>query len=445
VKLHLSGHSEEGLKLLQRAAELDPNFSLNHSRLAAVALFLGKNELGISAYTRAYQLRDRLTVRARFVTENNYFTYVVGDFEAQYASTLHWVELFPRDVTAHAALRALFLYLGEPDRAADEAEEIARLRPNAYYFGAAIQSERFAGRFAEAKARLAEADTLKFDNLLIRRERLIVALITQDQPRADAILKDEEKGKNRDDFLFEHSLLETQRGRLQSADRIRQDRLGQVAKPANADWWLVLSGLENAEVGNEALARKYEDAAAQADLDRGDKVALALALARSGRTSEAAMIADQVSADRPHDTLVQKYYIPTIRASIKLYERDPSEAIALLRDTEKYDLAFTPSFNYIYPAYIRGLAYLGLGDGKAAATQFQKQIDHPGFGIRHVIGPLAWLQLARAQRMMGDEADARTSYQTFLGLWKDADADLPLRQNAQAELAALQENYKVAQ
>src|SRR6202789_2844335 len=160
-------------------------------------------------------------------------------------------------------------------------------------------------------------------------------------------------------------------------------------------------------------------------------------LARSGRTAEAGTIADQVSAERPEDTLVQHYFVPTIRAAIKLRQHDPATAIDLLRGTAKYDLAFT-GFDYLYPAYIRGLAYLDLGDGPSAAAQFQKLIDNPGFSVRHVTGPLAWLQLGRAQQMMGDEAAARKSYEEFLGLWKDADPDLPIYRQAKSEYAQIQ-------
>jgi tetratricopeptide (TPR) repeat protein len=91
----------------------------------------------------------------------------------------------------------------------------------------------------------------------------------------------------------------------------------------------------------------------------------------------------------------------------------------------------------VYPAYIRGLAYLGLGDGQSAAAQFQKLIDNPGFSVRHVIGPLARLQLGRAQKMMGDNASARKSYEEFLSIWKDADPDLPIYRQAKAEYAQL--------
>ncbi len=184
-------------------------------------------------------------------------------------------------------------------------------------------------------------------------------------------------------------------------------------------------------------ARRYESEAARSKLDRNNKVALALALARSGQTEEASQFADQISAERPEDTLVQYYFIPTIRAAIKLRQHDPAAAIDLLGGTAKYDLAFTGSFDYGYPAYIRGLAYLELGDSRSAAAQFQKLIDNPGFNVRHVTGPLAWLQLSRAQRMMGDEVAARQSYGTFLDLWKDADPDIPIYEQAKAEYAKL--------
>jgi hypothetical protein len=347
------------------------------------------------------------------------------------------LEIFPRDPFAHANLREAFVHLGRPDRAADEAAEVARLRPSSYYFGSAIQSIRYASRFNEAKSWLAKADALKFDTLLLRRERLIVAFATGDRDTVDKILKKEEQGSAREDFLHEHSLIEIQQGRFHSAERLRLQVLGPNSKAGNADWWTIVSALEDAEVGRDVQATRYENKVAESVLDRNGQLALALALARSGQIEEAGKLADQISAERPEDTLVQHYFIPTIRAAIKLRQHDPAVAIDLLRATAKYDLAFTGGFNYVYPAYIRGLAFVGLGDGQSAAAQFQKLIDNPGFTVRHVIGPLARLQLGRAQKMMGDEAAARKSYETFLDLWKNADPDIPIYQQAKAEYAKL--------
>jgi tetratricopeptide (TPR) repeat protein len=164
---------------------------------------------------------------------------------------------------------------------------------------------------------------------------------------------------------------------------------------------------------------------------------LALSLARSGRTEEAERLADEVSWEAPLDTIVQKYLVPTVRAAIKLQLHDPNAAIDLLRETVPYDLAFTQSFDYLYPAYMRGLAYLESGDGRSAAIEFQKLIDNPGLCWGYITGPLARLQLGRAQRLTGDNAAARESYEEFLTIWKDADRNLPIYLQAKAEYAQL--------
>jgi DNA-binding winged helix-turn-helix (wHTH) protein len=437
LKLSLAGNAEGALKIYQRAVEMDPNFAIAYGRMGATYLFLGNTALSEAAYTRAYQLRDRLTEKGRLGDEINYYSNVLGDWEKEYSSVLRFLEIFPRDVFAHVNLREAFVHLGQPGHAADEAAEVARLRPSAYYFGSAIQSIRFASRFNEAKSWLAKADALKFDNSLIRRERLIVAFATSDRDNVEKILKAEEQGKYREDFRYEHSLIEIQQGRFHSAERLRLQASRPTWEASNAEWSVILSALEDAEVGKDAQAGRYESEAAGSPLDRNGKIAFALTLARSGRTAEAGRLADQMSVERPDDTLVQHYFIPTIRAAIKLREHDPAEAIDLLSGTAKYDLAFTGSV-YLYPVYIRGLAYLDLGDGASAAAQFQKMIDNPGFAVRHVTGPLAWLQLGRAQKMLGDEGAARKSYETFLNLWKDADPDIPIYQDAKAEYAKLQ-------
>ena len=194
--------------------------------MGAAYLFLGNTELSEASYTRAYQLRDRLTEKDRLGAEITYYSNVIGDWEKEYSSVLRFLEIFPRDVFAHANLREAFVHLGQPDRAADEAAEVARLRPSSYYFGSAIQSIRFASRFNEAKSWLAKADALKFDNSLIRRERLIVAFATGDRDNVEKILKEEEQGNYREDFLHEHSLIEIQQGRFHSAERLRLQASG---------------------------------------------------------------------------------------------------------------------------------------------------------------------------------------------------------------------------
>jgi len=170
------------------------------------------------------------------------------------------------------------------------------------------------------------------------------------------------------------------------------------------------------------------------------RLVLALAYARMGDIREAQEMADILNQEAPLDTLVQNYDLPTIRAAMELYKGDPGGAVELLRSSEKYDLAYPNGFNSLYPVYIRGLALLQLGEGRDAAAEFQKMLDHPGIVQDEVTGALSHLQLARAEKMMGNAVAARKSYEDFLSLWKDADSNIPIYQKAKAEYALLRKN-----
>jgi tetratricopeptide (TPR) repeat protein len=195
--------------------------------------------------------------------------------------------------------------------------------------------------------------------------------------------------------------------------------------------------LREAEVGNSTRAQQAALKAVNKIQDRDTRLLLALVFARAGDSEQAQKLSDALSQDFPLDTVVQNYSLATIRAAMKLSENDPAAAVEILRPAVKYDLADPDSFNSLYPVYIRGLAYLRIGEGRLAAVEFQKLLDHPGIVGREVIGPLAHLQLARAQKMMGDQGAAHKSYEDFLTLWKDADSDIPIYQQAKAEYAKL--------
>ena len=161
-------------------------------------------------------------------------------------------------------------------------------------------------------------------------------------------------------------------------------------------------------------------------------------LARVGETEKSEALADALSRDYPLDTLAQNYSLPIIRAAIKLQKNDPQGAIESLRPTVKYELSIPDTVNSVYPAYLRGLAYLQMGNGALAVPEFQKVLDHPGVVGRFVTGALAQLQLARAQAMGGDKASAKKSYEEFLDLWKGADLDLPIYRRAKIEYSKLE-------
>jgi len=138
------------------------------------------------------------------------------------------------------------------------------------------------------------------------------------------------------------------------------------------------------------------------------------------------------------DTLVQDYWLPAIRAAVALQHKDPTRAIELLKSASSIELGQPVQVNvFLCPVYLRGEAYLMLHDGNAAAAEFQKFLDHPGVVVNFPWGSLARLDLARAYALSGDTTKAKADYQDFLTLWKDADPDVPIYQQAKAEYAIL--------
>ena len=193
-----------------------------------------------------------------------------------------------------------------------------------------------------------------------------------------------------------------------------------------------------AELGIPEKSRRSVTESQKLSKDTSTQLFAALASARNGELTQAQKLADDLDRQFPQHFLIQNFSLPTIRAAVKLNQNDPAAAVRLLEPVTRYDLAFLDhGFDDVYPAYLRGLAYLRLKNGRLAAPEFQKVLDHRAIGQGAIIGALARLQLARAQAMMGDRFAARKTYEDFLTSWKDADPDIPLYKDAKAEYARL--------
>src|SRR5215469_360492 len=166
----------------------------------------------------------------------------------------------------------------------------------------------------------------------------------------------------------------------------------------------------------------------------------ALALARAGDVAEAKRLAEGLNRDFPRDTFVWGYWLSAIRAAIELNVKNGPKAVELLRTAAPYELGQCEPFQVgmMYPVYVRGQAYLLAGQGEEAAAEFRRIIDHRGIVLNFPLGVLAHVGLGRAYVLQGDSAHARSTYQEFITLWKDADPDIPILKQAKAEYSKLQ-------
>jgi hypothetical protein len=241
------------------------------------------------------------------------------------------------------------------------------------------------------------------------------------------------------------SLLAAYEGRLQQS---RQASMQAVTLARQAHLLERAALFEGAAAMREALYgypdESFRHAAAAGQLVQGRDVdfprAFALALLRN--SSAALSLVTQLEKEYPEDTFVRFTYSPAVHALLSINQGRPSKAIELLTVSKVYELGQTgvslyAHYGALYPTYVRGLAYQQLHKNHEAAAEFQRMLDHPGVLLADPIGPAARLQLARALRDAGETARARAVYRDLLALWRDADPDIPLVQQAKAEFARL--------
>jgi tetratricopeptide (TPR) repeat protein len=250
------------------------------------------------------------------------------------------------------------------------------------------------------------------------------------------------KPGDEDPLLSAQSDTEAYYGRLIKA-REFSSRAVNSAKHADAKetaaLWEANAALREAEFGNSALARNDVATALALAPGRDVEVLSALAYARAGNILPAQELVDKLNKEFPTNTLVQIYWLPVIRAAIELDRKDSSQAIELLQTPMSYDLAEpTPlQLGPMYPAYLRGEAYRQEHRGKEAASEFQKILDHRGVVVNFPLGAVAHLGLARAYALEGEVLKSGAAYRELFTLWKDADPDIPILKEAEAEYAKL--------
>jgi eukaryotic-like serine/threonine-protein kinase len=158
------------------------------------------------------------------------------------------------------------------------------------------------------------------------------------------------------------------------------------------------------------------------------------ALAFCGARAETTKLSEELSSRFPEATLTRRVQLPVSSAALAVHSGDSERVLALLAPVQPYDRARGADF---WPAFLRGQAYLMSKRGAEAAREFAAILSHRGAAPDSVLFPLAHLGAARAANLAGDAATAKTEYDAFLTMWRDADADLPPLRDARAERTRL--------
>jgi len=434
------------LSFFQRAVDLDPNFAMAYVQMSE-AYFYYLNETGRGAeYARkAYALREKVSEREQFYIETNYYFTATGELDKTAQSCELWQQTYPRDAWPYIYMGTVSGTLGNWEKALEEWRAALRLEPSllgGQYVNLG-QTNMILNRLDEAEAVYKQAEERKLESELLLQNHYQLEFLKGDTAQMAQLVSTAMGKPGMEDLLLAAQAdTEGWYGRLKSAHELTgraMDSAQHNDTKETAAAYQAEAALREVETGNWEQARAAANAAMKLAPNRDVRAMAALALARAGDTAGAEKLAAELHKTSPLDTLVQRYWLPTIRASVALQRKDQNQAVELLKVASPIELGEPTNLTiFLCPAYLRGEAYLMLHDGNRAAAEFQKFIDHRGLVVNFPWGALARLGLARAFAMQGDTAKAKSAYQDFLTLWKDADPDIPILKQAKAEYAKLQ-------
>jgi len=432
------------IPFFKRAIELDPDFALAYAALSARYMNLDQPSLGLEYATKAYQLRDRVSEREKLRISIDYFS-AMGELDKGAQTYELWIASYPRDPVPHNNLGQYYVMLGQHDKALQEMQEALRLAPdNVIIYGNLGLTYLYLNRLDEAKATFERAFAHKLDGGGLRGNIYSLAFLRGDTAQMEQQLAwVAGKPGDEDPLLSMQSDTEAYYGRISKArdfSRRAVDSAVRADSKETAALWQANAALREAELGNTTLAKQGVTAALALSPGRDVKVLAAATLARTGDAPRAKALAEELEKSYPTNTMLKLYWLPIIHAAIDLSKRNSSQTRVDLEAATPYELAIPPPLEVgtLYPAYMRGQADLLAGNGSAAVVEFQKVLDHTGIVQNFVTGSLAHLQIGRARAMTGDAVKAKSAYQDFLTLWKDADPDIPILKEAKTEYAKLQ-------
>jgi serine/threonine protein kinase/tetratricopeptide (TPR) repeat protein len=419
----------------KRAIELDPNFAMAYRGLGVEYGNLGQNELALPYMRKAFELKDRASEREKFAITSDYYSYI-GQIEKAIETYQLYEQAYPRDSRPKINLALVFLELGQFDKAVTEALAARDLNPNQYN-GYAVAAFAYGAmnHLDEAKAVELSALQRNLGAVIVHEQLAFIAFAQGDQAtfaKERALAEGTPEGQY--DFLQFDATLAASRGQMRHAgDLYKQfeDKARSLDLTDAVTGGVANEALAQATLGNRQAAIAGADAVLKKSQSPTSLLQIADVYARSGEEAKAVKLLAQAAQQRPEDELVQSVAVPNVQAVIAMNHHDPQKALDLMKKAEAYDR------NTTEPLYTRASALLMAGRGPEAVQEFQRVLSLANSQPTDLYASLSRLGLARAYVVQDDKTKARAAYQDFLGTWKNADSDLPLLKQAQAEYGKL--------
>jgi serine/threonine protein kinase/tetratricopeptide (TPR) repeat protein len=432
---YTAGHAEmeksqtvAAIASFERAIAIDPNFAIAYYHLGIAFENAGDFASARKYEKQAFRLVDRVSDFERAQIVPAYYR-VTGEVYKEIDALQLSIRSYPQRWEFPNQLGVRYVDLGQYEEGLKQGLEGTRVQPNIEEpYRRQLDAYICLDRLPEARQL---AETLRTKGLggpRIHQRFLEMAYVEDDQT---AITREIQwfAGKPEEYLSFG----------LQAADR-------NVHGQRRESHRLYQQAAETAlRRGFQDIASEFDEADARADALSGNCQATrrlgrpAMALAMCGDAAQAEKFAAETSKIFPDGTIWNSVQLPGIRAAIALHRDRPAESVDLLASASPYERS------YLEPVYLRGLAYLRLRKGAEAVAEFQKIVDHKGanWGATWVhpywgqYYSLSYLGMARGFAYTGETAKARKAFQDFFELWKDADPEIPVLQQAKTEYAEL--------
>jgi serine/threonine protein kinase/tetratricopeptide (TPR) repeat protein len=435
----------QAIPFFRQAIELDSNFAMAYAYLGVMYGILGEQTKSIENLRKAFELRNRVTEAEQFFIASSYYLVGTGELANSIQVSDMWAQAYPRDPTPHLSSGGTYGLLGEYDKALAETKKCLAIDPDhAICSSNLIQLNALLNRLDEAKSAYQDALRRNPDFAGLHAYAYGLAFLQGNAADMESQAKWAAGKPGWEDVVLSYqSDTAAYDGHLHKAREFSQRAIESARRNSQtetAGQWQMNAALREAEFGNPAGAHEMTISVLSAASTRGLRSLVALALARSGDSTRAERIADELQKQFPLDSVINTYWLPTVRASLEINRGNPSKAVEFLKTAAPYELGLVSNLEFgapLYPPYVRGQAYLLLHRGSEAAAEFQKLLDRRTLAANNPLFALAHLGLGRAYSLSGDTKKAQAAYQEFLTAWRDGDADIPILENARAEYSRL--------
>lgn len=442
---HFGGQYFEAIPLYQRAVELDPNFAIAFAALGVTYGSAQEYELAARFSKRAFELRERVSERERFYISVRYYMDVLDDGDRAIETLELWKQTYPRDFVPRTNLGARYSAIGQHERALEEAREGLRLNPDAGVAYAAVAHTSIClGRYHDARVAIEQALARKLEPPYARYMLYGIAVVEGDTASMQVQAARLAGTPAEAGMLALQSVTEAYAGHLNRArdlsgrgiELAMQRGLKESAglySAGDALWEAAYGNCRNARL---AVARTLALTRGRRPLSWGG-----LAAALCGESSQAQQLVAEMVRRYPEDSFFRTSWRPMIHAALAIRGNDPAAAVELLEGAGRVETGTNAA---LWPAYLRGLAYLDQGAAAEARAEFQKVLDHRGAlapkdfnPVAMTLYPLASLGRARALARSGAPDETRKAYDELFALWKDAETDIPVLRAARREYRRL--------